>query len=250
MRTQQLWLKQWLLKSPVGPFARAGWLRLKHAGLARYCPVCRSHVRRFLAHGVVQRANAVCPICQARERHRLAWLWLSNETRLSIDKLDFLHIAPEPSLTKRLSAMPNLYYVSGDLVHRATVRMDICRIPFSDSSFDMIFCSHVLNMLPDDRPAMSELARVLKPGGTCVIQVPVSSGPGIRVGAMSTPQDRLALHGDPFIFRRYGAEELKEALSQAGFDITAVPYFRHFSVSQQQRLGLIDEDLQICRKPT
>ncbi len=51
---------------------------------------------------------------------------------------------------------------------------DIYRLPFWDSSFDLVICSEVLEHIPDDRKAMRELFRVLKPGGWSIIQVPTA----------------------------------------------------------------------------
>jgi hypothetical protein len=232
----------------------SGWRefarRLKYAGLARYCPLCRSHVRVFLAHGVVSRPNAVCPVCLSRDRHRLAWLWLRENTQLGKAPDRLLHIAPETSVAQRLQTLPHVHYVSADLVHRASVRMDICRMPFREQSFDTIYCSHVLNMLPDDRPAMTELFRVLRPGGLAVLQVPTPlEGPGIEAGLHATSGDRLKLFGDPHICRRYGSFELNASLSQAGFDVQVVHWSNQYSEAEKLRLGLIDEPLHVCRRP-
>ncbi len=49
---------------------------------------------------------------------------------------------------------------------------DIARLPFSDNFFDLVICSEVLEHIPDDRKAVSELVRVLKPGKTLVVSVP------------------------------------------------------------------------------
>ena len=46
------------------------------------------------------------------------------------------------------------------------------RLPFADATFDRVICSEVLEHLPDDRTAMGELARVLRPGGTMAMTVP------------------------------------------------------------------------------
>ena len=45
-------------------------------------------------------------------------------------------------------------------------------LPFSDNSFDRIIAAEVLEHVPDDRQAMGELARVLRPGGTIAVTVP------------------------------------------------------------------------------
>ncbi len=52
------------------------------------------------------------------------------------------------------------------------VRGDALRLPFADDTFDRIICSEVLEHISDDLGAISELTRVLKPGGTIAVTVP------------------------------------------------------------------------------
>ena len=52
------------------------------------------------------------------------------------------------------------------------VRATALDLPFPDASFDRVIAAEVLEHIPDDRAAMSELARVLKPGGVAAITVP------------------------------------------------------------------------------
>ncbi len=49
---------------------------------------------------------------------------------------------------------------------------DICQLPFPDQSLDIIICSEVLEHIPDDKKAIAELARIIKPGGTLAVSVP------------------------------------------------------------------------------
>ena len=53
-------------------------------------------------------------------------------------------------------------------------KIDITDINFEDNFFDVIICNHVLEHVKDDRKAMSELFRVLKPKGFAILQVPIS----------------------------------------------------------------------------
>ncbi len=50
--------------------------------------------------------------------------------------------------------------------------MDVTRLPFKDNSFDTVICSEVLEHIPDDAKAMSELVRIVKPGKTLAVSVP------------------------------------------------------------------------------
>jgi len=49
---------------------------------------------------------------------------------------------------------------------------DALRLPFPDATFDRVICAEVLEHVPDDRAAMAEIARVLRPGGTAAVTVP------------------------------------------------------------------------------
>ena len=86
-----------------------------------------------------------------------------------------LHIAPEPALSRKLNRLPNLDYLSVDLVNPdAIVNMDVTNIQYPENTFDVIYCSHVLEHVQDDRTAIRELFRVLKEGGWAILQVPIS----------------------------------------------------------------------------
>ncbi len=49
---------------------------------------------------------------------------------------------------------------------------DALQLPFADDTFDRIIAAEVLEHIPEDRRAMAELARVLRPGGTMAVTVP------------------------------------------------------------------------------
>jgi ubiquinone/menaquinone biosynthesis C-methylase UbiE len=50
--------------------------------------------------------------------------------------------------------------------------MDATNLPFKNSSFDIVICSEVLEHIPDDAKAVSELVRILKPGKVLAVSVP------------------------------------------------------------------------------
>ena len=98
------------------------------------------------------------------------------------------------------------------------VHADITQIPFVDDSFDVILCSHVLEHVPEDRQAMRELCRVLKPDGWALLLVPISSrrAETYEDATVVAPEDRERLFGQFDHVRIYG-RDFKDRLEESGF---------------------------------
>jgi SAM-dependent methyltransferase len=191
-------------------------------GLPKFCPVCRRGFGRYLPFGLARRRNARCPGCGSLERHRFLWLYLERALRLPRRRLAVLHIAPEACIRNRLAAMPLLRYAGIDLYRpEAPIAMDATRLAFADGRFDLVICSHVLEHIEDDRTALAEFARVLRPGGRAVIAVPLD----LRRPATyedpraATAQQRLAAFGHPYHVRICGAD-YGDRIAAAGFAVT------------------------------
>jgi SAM-dependent methyltransferase len=54
----------------------------------------------------------------------------------------------------------------------AAVGADATSLPFPDGAFDWVIAAEILEHVPDDWAAMTEIARVLRPGGTAAVTVP------------------------------------------------------------------------------
>ena len=120
---------------------------------------------------------ALCPRCHSTDRERLVYWYIINKTKIlnSSKNIRLSHIAPEKNLQKILKSFSHIKYISGDLNPLvANRKIDITNINFGNDYFDFIICNHVLEHVQDDRKAMSELFRVLKPGGEAILQVPIS----------------------------------------------------------------------------
>ena len=145
-----------------------------YAGSAVTCPVCEKSFKKFLPYGRFKaRPNALCPNCLSLERHRLIWLYLREQTDFFNTKLDVLHIAPEACFIPRFEKQHGDQYITADIESPlAKVKMDIHDIPFPENTFDVVLCNHVLEHVRDDIRAMSEIRRVLKPGGFAILQIP------------------------------------------------------------------------------
>lgn len=184
-----------------------------------FCPVCNRGYRVFLPCGVIPRPNAVCPVCSSLERHRLLWLALNKHGYLHGEVL--LHVAPEPSLEKLLKERYNRY-VSVDLDgSRAMMAMDITVLNFGDETFDAIVCNHVLEHIPEDRKAISELYRVLKHCGWASIQVPMKGDVTQEDLSIQDPGERTLRYGQADHVRMYG-QDFKQILEEAGFEVIII----------------------------
>ena len=141
------------------------------------------------------------------------------------DGIRVLHFAPELIFYKLFSSHKLIDYWPVDLnpdAYHGRVRkaVDITNIPFDDDSFDLIMCTHVLEHIPDDRKAMRELYRVLKPKkGIAFINVPLYNLPvTFENPEYNTPELRLKYFGQKDHVRKYG-NDYPERLSDVGFGI-------------------------------
>ena len=120
------------------------------------------------------RLRAKCPKCGELERARMAMLVVNqiyDDKKAS--ETDVLHVSPENFLRKIFKEKYKSY-ISSDL-YREDVdqQFDIQSIPYPDNSFDLVFASHVLEYVKDDRQAIQEIKRVLRPGGLAFLPVPM-----------------------------------------------------------------------------
>ena len=222
--------------------------KIKYFGLRRYCPVCKSFVGKFLPVGVQNRPDAMCPVCNSLERHRLIWLYFKNKTRLFKDHLKILHSAPENCFVRRLKKQPNLDYTSIDIDSSlADQKMDLTDLKFPDNSFDVFYCSHVLEHIPDDRKAMSEIYRILKPSGFAIIVVPLRGDNTDEDLTITDPKIREKRYGQSDHVRYYGYDIAKR-LEQTGFKTEVVHYDRELSGLRYKYLSLSKEPIFRCEK--
>ncbi|MEM7552378.1 MAG: methyltransferase domain-containing protein [Bacteroidota bacterium] len=227
-------------------------LSIFYLGSGVQCPVCGKSYKKFLPYGRISRENALCPNCQALERHRLIWLFLKEKTSFFKDNLRVLHIAPEVCFIPRFRKMRNLDYVTGDIESPlADVKMDIHQIPMDDRSFDVSFCNHVMEHVDDDIKAMSEIHRILKPGGWAIIQVPFFPPlpeKTIEDWTITKPEDREKAFGQSDHVRKYG-KDYKERLEQAGFHVEESGFVATLDKDIQNLYALPkDEIIYFCKK--
>lgn len=217
-------------------------------------PIDGKSFRKFLPYGYEkQRDNVLSPSTLSLERHRLLWLYLQSETDFFVKPLKMLHFAPEQAFYRRFRQQQNLDYTTTDLSSPlADVKADICQLPFEDNTFDVIFCNHVLEHIPDDTQAMRELYRVLKPGGWAVLQIPQDLSRAITFedDSITDPKERAKIFGQYDHVRVYGRDYF-DKLRSIGFEVQEVDYTQMLSKEQVERYCLADgEIIPIVKKPT
>ena len=174
------------------------------------CSVCGWSGNAFNAiatFGYIRR-NARCPKCGSLERHRAMIEFLAREgwVRRHDSCLDIGGIPPFRSWFERQDAR----YVSLSLGDPAMVCMDIQEMGFADDSFDLVLDSHVLEYVGDYRRAISEIRRVLRPGGRMLLTE------SYQFGRATTEEFGGPNPEATFMVRRFG-DDLLGLLEGAGF---------------------------------
>lgn len=215
-------------------------------------PIDGKQFRKFLPYGYgTPRENVLSPSTLSLERHRLLWIWLSKETDFFTVPSKVLHFAPEQAFYKRFRQMQHLEYTTTDLNSPlADVKADICNLPFASNSYDIIFCNHVLEHIPDDTKAMKELYRVLKPGGMAILQIPqdLSRAKTFEDNSITDPVTRARIFGQYDHVRIYGRDYFDQ-LRAVGFRVDEVDYTRTLTPDEVDRYRLaLGEILPVCYK--
>jgi SAM-dependent methyltransferase len=135
-----------------------------------------------------------------------------------------LHIAPEQCFYKKFKSLPNLKYVTADLESPlAEIKMDIQAMPFEDNAFDVVLFNHVLEHIPDDKKAMREILRVMKPGGWAILQVPMKAGATTTFeDASITDRKERAIHFGQYDHLRLYGKDYGTVLASQGFEVEKV----------------------------
>ncbi|MEG2614115.1 MAG: class I SAM-dependent methyltransferase [Alistipes sp.] len=236
----------------------AGWavpiMGLFYRGRGVECAVCGAQYRRFLPYGyVTSRANALCPHCLSLERHRLLWLYLTRETDLATRLPRLLHIAPEVCIMRK---MRELYkpkpqeYVTADLESPlADLHFDIQQIPLADNTFDVVICNHILEHVADDRAALRELHRILRPGGWGIVLSPVDRDyeQSYEDDTITDPDERTRIFGQYDHRRIYGAD-YADRLREAGFEAADLDYAAALTPNERTRYALPTDHIYVIYK--
>jgi SAM-dependent methyltransferase len=161
-----------------------------------------------------------------------------------------LHVAPEQCIGEKFSEVIGDGYLTADLHNPAAmVEMDITSIQYPGKSFDVIYCSHVLEHVQNDLEAMREFHRVLKDDGFAILLVPIEAETTYEDPSITDPQERERAFGQADHVRIYGLDYI-ERLRSAGFSVTKTSINDLVDTTEAVRMGLTDAsgDIFFCTK--
>lgn len=211
------------------------------------CPVCEKKFRKFLSYGskVAHREGVLCPYDLTLERHRLMWLYLKDHSDFFTVPKKVMHVAPEQCFLDLFKKQKNLDYTTGDLVSPiADIHFDLHKIPLDDNTYDVIFCNHVLEHVDDDHQCMTELFRIMKPGGWGIFQVPIDSTrtETYEDPTITDPDEREKHFWQYDHVRLYGLD-YPAKLRAAGFEVNPFDYHDKYPKEQYERMRLHPDEL-------
>jgi SAM-dependent methyltransferase len=194
------------------------------------CNICGWHGEEFI--GGYHSEMAACPSCNSIARDRyLYWCWTS---RTPYDQRSRV-LETSPRLGERYRSVmgQRVKYLASDYdesAHKATVKLDIQKIDMPDASLDVILTPHVLEHVPDTERSLAEIVRVLAPGGSLFLEIPLQQG-------VTSPPPGVEYHGDnTLVYWRFGWD-LADMLKSAGLETATLVTA---DLSERVRAGDLD----------
>jgi SAM-dependent methyltransferase len=204
--------------------------------------------------GAGYRKNSICPVCSSVDRYRWVYWVMQNKTDILTKQNTVLHFAPEAPIYKILAKQSNIDYYPCDLYPTYGMhKVDVTDIPYRDDFFDYVIINHVLEHIADEKQALCELFRVLKPNGTVIISVPICRNleKTFEDSRISTKEDRLKYYGQEDHVRLYGLD-YKSRFSQIdGVEIREFSPRKEMDDDMISKYGFIKDDVvMLCGKKT
>lgn len=234
---------------------------------AQFCPVCEKSVTRFIPlssefgatakrYGyhyfgqgeTINVAEYTCPQCGAADRERLYALFLDQIIQIphSNRRSKLVHFAPEPALSARIRHIYEFDYRTADLtMDGVDDHIDLTAMTaYPDSFCDAFICSHVLEHIADDRAALYELYRILKPGGWGILMVPLMTHleTSIEDPTVNTEEERWRFFGQGDHVRLYAKPDFLYRVAEVGFSIQQLGV-DHFGADIFRRCGITPESV-------
>ncbi|MBQ4819232.1 methyltransferase domain-containing protein [Aquimarina sp. MMG016] len=168
---------------------------------------------------------------------------------------EVIHFAPEKNLSPKIEEYSPSKYVKGDLypANDTIQKIDLTNIPYEDETFGLFLCNHVLEHVPDYKKAMQEIFRVLRPGGTAILQTPYSKllKNNFEDEGINTDELRLIFYGQEDHARYFSETQFLQSLMECGFELQIVKHSDLFDADKATYYGVNkNEDLIRVLKPS
>jgi SAM-dependent methyltransferase len=137
------------------------------------CSLC-GYRGAFVHAGTPAVMDAGCPSCLSGSRQRLLAIAQDRNQLISRER-EILHFAAESSLRPMIRRTDPKRYVTADIRKGFDLQLNIEQIALPSASFDCVICSHVLEHV-DDKLALAEIHRILRPAGILIAMVPIIEG--------------------------------------------------------------------------
>jgi len=201
------------------------------------CPCCNSNVKRFapMSKSIIQDLYLVsiapkgfetlsldsyfCTICGANDRDRLIVSYLQKNHKRFFSVLE---IAPSTPIRNNLNLAGFKYRCCDLYMPDVDDRCDIAKMTcYPDNSFDIVICSHVLEHIHEDKRAISEIARILRPNGEALILVPIPIGLEVNLydPSIEDIETRARMYGQDDHVRMYSKSGLTDLICNSGLSI-------------------------------
>ncbi len=199
----------------------------------------------------------LCPVCGSSDRDRMIISFLKKAGLCEAeDQAKVLQIAPAVTIGSWIHGYcPHVDYETTDLyMDGVTFQSDIMDMnTVKDETYDLVICSHVLEHVQDDREAMRELKRILKPHGFVVFLVPVSLDMEEVDEAWGlSEEENWRRFGQGDHCRRYGKTGLMRRLEEEGFYVNALgkdyfgeEVFEQLSLTDTSTLYVLTKDKSV-----
>lgn len=206
-----------------------------------------SKTNDLIAEG--RRKHVMCPYCLSIDRFR--WIWEILMGKGVLNKTDrVLHFAPEPCLSEKIRKYVS-EYISGDIEpKKADEIIDITNINYPNHSFDVVIACHVLEHIPNEAKAVSELIRVIKPiEGRIILSFPIAKNLLNVVEDISplSDKERIKKFGQADHVRIYG-QDYKEHFEKYGLKVqTFIPKMMMTNKEIKEMALIPDDTVLVCR---
>ena len=233
------------------------------SAVGRYNPLPDFYFEESAKHGrdiyksapeTLNRMEYTCPVCGADDRSRLYAMYIKKYfTRINPgENFVFLDIAPSKILGDYINQNWGIDYRTMDVsTEGVTYNDDITNITsVGDGQVDFIICSHVLEHVGDDKKALSEIYRIMKPNAKAIIMVPLDlSVPETEEDINATEAECWRRFGQFDHVRKYAKGDFVRRLKETGFHVRGLG-MKYFGMEEYYLNALVQTStLYVAEKP-